>query len=314
MPEIILYIVLGVLFLGVFPLGFIQLFVARHLYFLYFVRSDSENWTRDLIPTDDEEDKMYKSCEVFEKENQSYKTDVEIESDGFKLKGEYYDYGYDRAVIIVAGRSEALRYSYYFAYPYKKSNFNILVIDNRSHGLSEGKYNSLGFKEYRDVIKWAELLHDKFNNKLVIGHGICIGSATLLYAQTSPDCPDYFRGIVADGMYVNFPESFNNHALEAGHSPHFVSEILFAYFKHYTHEDPYKGPIDVIDKMDKPILFIYGLQDNYSKPDKGKDLFNKCISKEKELEWFKVGTHSHLRVNDEAHYDEVIINYLKIHF
>lgn len=304
------YIALGILFLVVCPMFFIQFFVARSLFFKYMVRSDNENWTRELVAEDDEEAKMFAFCEKFEAENESFAKDVEITSDGFNLKGRYYDYGFKRACIIVAGRSEALRYSLYFAPPYKEAGFNVLVIDNRSHGFSEGKYNSLGLKEFRDLIEWARLLHDGEGNDLVIGHGICIGSATLLYAQINERCPYYFKGIVADGMYCDFPTSFNNHAIEAGYGIHFVSDFFFMLFKHYTKENPYYGPLDCIDKMKNPMLFIYSKMDAYSKPDKGQELFNLCGAEIKRLEWFEKGIHSHVRVNDEKRYDEVIIDFL----
>lgn len=293
---------------------FIQFFVARSLYFKYMVRSDNENWTRELIAESDEEQKMYDSCARFESENESFAKEVEIANDGFKLCGRYYDFGFKRACIIVAGRSEALRYSLYFAYPYKKAGFNVLVIDNRSHGFSEGKYNSLGFKEYRDLLAWAKLLHDELKNDTVIGHGICIGSATLLYAQLNNECPEYFKGMIADGMYCDFPTSFNNHAIEAGYGIHFVSDFFFMLFKHYTKENPYFGPKDCIQNMNKPILFIYSKMDAYSTPDKAKMLYELCGSYSKRIEWFEKGIHSHVRVNAENRYDEVIIDFLNNNF
>ncbi len=287
-----------------------QLFVARFLYFKYFVRGKKENWTRELVPTTEDEEKMFSFCEEFEKENLKYAHDVEIENDGFKLKGIYLDFGFKKACLIVAGRSEACRYSYYFAPPYIKAGYNILVIDNRGHGLSEGKYNSLGFKEYKDLLCWIKLLHEEYHNDEVIGHGICIGSATLLYALTSDECPSYFSGMIADGMYTNFVKSFNNHALEHSPTVHFVSEFLFSLFKHYTHENPYKGPIDYVNKLNKPILWLYSKEDSYSTPDQGEALFNKCPSSKKQLEWFPVGTHSHIRVNNTKQYDETIEKFL----
>lgn len=306
-----LYVILGVIFLVIAPMLGIQFAVARNLYYKFFVRNERENWTRELIPTTDEEATMYAECEVFEKENAPYKRDVEITSDGFKLCGEYYDFGHKRAVIVVAGRSEALRYSYYFSTPYKEAGFNVLVIDNRSHGFSEGKLNSLGLKEWHDIIAWVKLLHDELGNELVIGHGICIGSSTILYAQVSDECPDYFNGLIADGMYVDFCESFKNHSIESGYkNQHFVSDFFYMLFRIHTKENPHYGPKDCIGKMKKPMLFIYSVEDQYSKPDKSQYLYDICGSENKKLEWFDKGSHSHVRVNNREKYDEVIKNFI----
>ena len=59
------------------------------------------------------------------------KKDVHIVNEGFNLYGEYFDLGFDRAVIIVPGRMESLLYSYYFARPYQEKGFNVFVFDQR---------------------------------------------------------------------------------------------------------------------------------------------------------------------------------------
>lgn len=310
----VLIVILVILFLGVFPMFFVQLFLANHLYNLYLVRNDKENWTREMTPESAEDKAIAESALKFKDENKQYIKEVEIISEGYKLKGQYLDYGYQKAVIIVAGRSEACTYSYHFAYPYKECGYNILVIDNRSHGLSEGKYNCLGFEEYKDILNWVRYLHDSLNNKEIIGHGICIGSATLLYALTNESCPSYFKGMVCDGMYQNFVISFNNHSKEAGHGVHFVSDFFFAKFKKVTGHNAKIGPIDYIDKYNKPILFINSYEDKYSTSDKTIELFNKCISTQKEIKFFDKGIHSHVRINNMIEYDKQIIDFMDKYF
>ena len=310
--KILIIVLLVLIFFVIGPLLVVQYVVASKLYKLYLVRNEKESWNRDLIPTTKEEELMYQDCNEFEQAYQSIKKEVMIYSDGYKLCGEYYDFGNKRTCIIVAGRSEALRYSFHFAKPYVESGFNILAIDNRSHGFSEGKYNCLGFEEYKDILNWVLFLHNELHNELVIAHGICIGSATILYALTNNACPDYFKGLIADGMYVNFPTSFINHSLEAGYPAHFVTDFFFNIFKKNTKHNAYYGPIDYIDnlKEDIPILFLYSLEDIYSTPDKGQILFDKCSSKKKEIKWFEHGTHSHIRVNNNELYDQTIKEFI----
>ena len=75
---------------------------------------------------------------------------------GLKLVGEWFDYGFDKTVIILPGRRETLVYSYYYAQPYKELGINVLVIDQRAHGLSEGTYSTCGIKEADDVKLWLK--------------------------------------------------------------------------------------------------------------------------------------------------------------
>ena len=185
------------------------------------------------------------------------------------------------------------------------------MIDNRCHGWSQGKYVSLGLKEYRDILGWGELLHSRFGNQRIVLHGICIGSATALYALTSSECPSYFSGMVADGMYVDFRESIKNHMIEQKRKNITVClALLTFYFKLITGKNMVKqGPIRCIGRLDKPILFIYSKQDLYSVPEKGQLLYDTCRSK-KELAWFDYGAHSKVRINNTEKYDSTVIRFL----
>lgn len=305
------WMLLGIFFLGVVPMFVIQFFVALSIYSKYLVRNDKENWDRTPKDDDDEVIVMYeRGRSDFYETSKDKKIDVSVTSCGFKLVGEYYDFGHKKTAIIVAGRSEALTYSYYFAIPYKKFGFNILVIDNRSHGLSEGKINACGLLEWPDILEWAKLLHDDYHQEEIISHGVCIGSSTCLYALTNVDAPSYYKGMVADGMYQNFPISFVNHAYEAGHSKHFVFDFFFLIFRLRAHVNPFYGPIDCIDKLNIPILFIYSMEDRYSTPDKSQELYEKCFAP-KEIKWFEKGRHSFIRINNEDEYDEAIKDFIE---
>ena len=92
-------------------------------------------------------------------------TALQIENDGLQLFVEYFDFGADRCVIILPGRCESLIYSYYFASPYEEAGFNVLVVDTRCHGKSEGTYNTIGVKESQDILKWAKVIHEQFGNQ-----------------------------------------------------------------------------------------------------------------------------------------------------
>ncbi len=285
--------------------------IAFIVYRITLVRTSPEKWSRQCSITDDEEQvAMYKQSEIWLSAFIDKKTDVDIVSDGFHLFGEYLDFGCDKAVIIIAGRTEGCKYSYYFAEPYRKAGYNVLVIDNRAHGLSEGKYNSLGLKEYSDIVAWGKFLHEEKHNQKIVLHGICIGSATALYALISDRCPDYMVGMVADGMYVDFKETTKNHMIEQNRPVYPCLNLLMWYFKLFTKEDAVKnGPIQVIGKLKKPILFIYSKKDIYSLPEKGQLLYDTCQSKKK-LVWFEKGAHSKVRINNQEKYDNTVIEYL----
>lgn len=299
---------LAVLVFGVLPFAGL----CGMLYSILLVRTKPDKWGRVCsFPEDEEYLQMFNEGIEWGKRYESFKQPVDIVSDGFHLFGEYFDFGADKAVIIIPGRTESCLYSYYFSEPYREAGYNVLVIDNRCHGLSEGKYCSLGFKEYRDILNWGRLLHDEFHNESVILHGVCIGASTALFALTSPDCPDYMAGMVSEGMYTTFGDSFDNHLREDGHHLFPVSPIVKAYIRIFGGADvAHDGPVRRIGLLHKPVLFIHSKKDVFSLPQKSEVMYNNCVAP-KQISWFEKGAHSRVRVNAPEKYDRVIIDFLQ---
>lgn len=288
-------------------------FISAVIYTILLVRTSPKKWTRECSLKEDEEQlRIYEDAMSFREKYESRITKVSIENEGFKLFGEFVDFGSNRTVILIPGRMEGCVYPYHFAEPYRRAGYNILSIDSRCHGMSGGKYNSLGLKEYSDIIAWSRMLHDEKGIDEIVIHGICIGSATALYTLTSERCPDYIVGMVADGMYINFWESTKNHMLERNKKPFPYVNIMRWYFRLCTGTDSYKdSPINVIDKLNKPILFLYSRKDTYSMPDKSQLLYDKCKSEKKKIVWFDKGQHSRVRINNRQQYDDAIVEYLR---
>lgn len=304
-------IVIVLLTLGIGFYFFNMFFAAWRIFCETLMRKSKEHWARalapDAPPTQVEMDRLGM---LWQTENTAFKRDVHILNDGLNLYGEYYDMGHTRAVMILSGRTESLRYGYYFAIPYAKAGFNVLVVDPRGHGLSDGKYNTVGFDESNDAKAWVRFLNTECGVESVIFHGICIGGAAGMLAITSPDCPDCVRGLVTEGMFATFADSMRNHLIEKRRN--FPSLMFFIdfWFKHYTCHTMKKGPIDVIDEMYKPLLMLQSKKDRYSTPDKAEMLYHKCGSENKTLVLFEEGGHSMLRITDTEKYDGAINEFL----
>ncbi|MBP5177420.1 MAG: alpha/beta fold hydrolase [Clostridia bacterium] len=316
MPTFVIIIIIAagaLALLGVILPLILTIFISRKIYLYHFFRDDPQKWGRVCSWEQNKEQvEMYeKGLEWFEA-NKQFKKDVHIVNrEGMDLYGEYFDFGHDKAVLIHQGRTEACRYSYFFAPPYQKAGFNVLVIDPRAHGLSDGKYNTLGNKESGDIVEWCAFLHDEMAIKKIVLHGICIGSAAALYALTKDDCPDYIRGLVAEGMYADFYDSFKNHIIELKHPTFPVLQECDLWAKKYAGIPMKYGPKCVIVMYDKPLLMLHSAMDPYSLPDKAVKLFESCPSKSKRFKMFPTGQHSHLRAVYEKEYDEEIVSFLE---
>lgn len=282
------------------------------LYSILLVRTRPQKWDRSCsMPEDEQYVGMFDEGVDWAEQYAEHKSDAEIVSDGYRLKAEYFDFGFDKAVIIIPGRMESCLYSYYFAEPFKRAGYNILAIDNRAHGLSEGKRCSLGYKEYRDIINWSIFLHDEKGVRAVLLHGICIGSSTALFALTSPDCPDYIEGMVAEGMYTTFADSFRNHMIEDKRPLFPIFYAAMMQIRIFAGADVVNdGPVKRMAMLRKPILFLHSREDIYSLPEYAEQLYKLCQAP-KELYWFDTGAHSRIRVCNTEEYDAAIVSFLE---
>ena len=311
--EIFLIILAIVLGLGAAFGIFALFFVSYRIYRGVLIRTSKDKWGRSVSePSDPQMCQMWDLGLEWGKKNRDFMKVVSIHNDGLKLVGEYYDFGFERTVIIVQGRSECCKYSYFYAMPYRNAGYNVLVIDTRAHGLSEGKYNTAGVKESKDLLAWARYVHDELNQVSIIFHSICVGGCSVTLAVTSEECPDYIEKLVIDGLFVTFVESFATHMQEKGHSKSPIFWMIWFWFRILGGVSVRKAaPIKVIDKVRLPVLFLYGKEDKYSLPEKSQILFDKCGSPNKNIVWFEHGAHSRLRLVNTEDYDKAVTNFVK---
>ncbi len=311
----ILLVLLALLLSGLIFMLIYTYPISKKVYHQQLVRTDKDKWGRVCsAPENEEQLAMWNSGIKWANTNRDFVKEVEIENDGFKLYGEYFDFGAKRCVIIIPGRCESLMYSYYFAPPYQKADFNVLVVDTRCHGKSDGTYNTIGVKESSDIIAWSKFVNERFGNEEVWYHGICIGTASAIFAMINRECPDFVKGFVTEGCFVSFRETFKRHMI-ADKRPLFpVLDLVMLHINHHTGTNVYTDkPIRAIKKLKKDarVLFLYGEKDIFSIPKKSQQLFDACSAEDKKIIWFSKGGHSHLRINNTEKYDLEIINFFK---
>lgn len=284
------------------------------LYSILLVRTSKKKWVRGAsMPEDPEYAAMFREGERWRNDNALSMREVTVKNGRLHLAGQYYDFGFDKAVIILPGRTETCYYSAFFAEPYKAAGYNVLTIDNRAHGLSDGHFNTLGYKESLDVIAWAKMLHEDLGIRRIFLHGVCIGSSTACYTLTRKECPDYIVGMAGEGMYTCFYETFLTHLKDQGHKPFPMGVMAMLELYLCTGSNVFSdGPKKRLPKLTKPILMIHSKEDIYSLPEKAEIMYE-TISAEKKMVWFEHGAHSRIRILSEENrkrYDGVIEDFL----
>lgn len=255
---------------------------------------------------------MFNQGMKWREENIKHKVDVEVNSLGIKLAGEYFDFGFKKAVILMPGRTETCYYACYYAPTFAKAGYNVLTIDPRAHGLSEGKILTLGKLEGLDLIEWSKLLHDRFGVETVVLYGLCGGGTASCVALLDKDCPSYIKGFISDGMFYSFFDVYRRHIIDEKHPVYPVIWEVLGKIKRRNGVNPYKmTPKNLIDKVKVPTLFLTGELDKFAISSEAYKLYDLSGASQKEIHLIKHARHSHLRYDNLEDYEKAVIPFLR---
>ncbi|WP_028545100.1 alpha/beta hydrolase [Paenibacillus taiwanensis] len=218
---------------------------------------------------------------------QSYE-DVEIQSyDGLKLHGYYMaaQQPTNKVAILVHGYSGQGRDMVSYASIYYDSlGYNVLMPDNRGHGLSEGHYIGFGWHDRKDYLKWIDYVIARFGNEVeLVLHGVSMGGATVLMTS-GEELPEQVKVIVADCAYTSVYDQLTYQLKQMFRLPSFpllsttslVCRLRAGYsFKEAT-------ALKQVERAKTPILFIHGEEDTFVPTQMVYPLHERCNS-EKEL-------------------------------
>lgn len=125
---------------------------------------------------------------------------IKIKSeDGLMLYGDFVPAVNPKGTILLAHgyrSNKCLEFGAVFDF-YHNKGLNILVVDQRAHGKSEGKYITFGVKESRDMQSWIRYHNENIGSYPMILSGLSMGASTMLYLADA-DLPENVRGIIAD--------------------------------------------------------------------------------------------------------------------
>ena len=149
---------------------------------------------------------------------------------------------------------------------YHSLGYDLLVVDERAHGQSEGDYITFGVRERRDVVTWAQYAAMHFGpaHPLILD-GLSMGAATVLMASEL-DLPASVRGIIADCGFSS-PYAIMKSVLH-WRCPWLVSGPLLALTGVFTRLFGGFGlreisATEAVAHTKLPILFIHGTGDRF---------------------------------------------------
>lgn len=239
--------------------------------------------------------------------------------DGLKLHALWYpaETPSRRTVVFIHGYTASCRSDgMLFAPHYHEKGYNMLLVDDRAHGESEGRYIGFGWPDRWDVIGWCKLLVQKQGEDCeIVLHGVSMGAAITMCAVGEADAlPKQVRCAVEDCGYTSAWDEFSYNLKQLYHLPP-VPILNFASFwcrvlGGFTFRQD--SPLRQIAKAKIPVFFVHGDADTYVPTEMVHRLYPACPT-EKELFLCPGATHAVSVLEGEQEYFSRLDAFLEKH-
>ncbi len=186
--------------------------------------------------------------------------------------------------------------------------WNLLMVDNRAHGRSEGRYLGFGILDRRDCLCWCQFLQRRYGDGCrILLYGVSMGAATVLSASGDATLPDTVCGVIGDCGYAS---AWDEVALQLRHlfrlAPFpvlYTADLLLRLLAGYSlRECP---PKDMIRHTRVPLLIIHGTKDRFVPTYMGQQLYENAACK-KSLLLIADAVHAHSYLTDAPAYEAAI--------
>ena len=207
--------------------------------------------------------------------------------DGLKLHALYLPAEAAKRIVILSHGYRGSRFGTlsFMAKYLHEHQCDVLFIEHRCCGDSEGKYITFGAKEQWDVQQWAVYMAERNKEKLPIYlYGQSMGAASVLMAS-GHTLPPEVKGLIADCGFQSMERQMRDMAanwFHLHHIPLLLMELdwfcsLLAGF-HMKEADT----TEAMKKNKRPVLFFHGEKDTYVYPNNSFQNYMLCRA-EKEL-------------------------------
>lgn len=235
-----------------------------------------------------------------------------ISKDGLKLVGHFLGNSTDKLAIIVHGYGADYREMQLYTKYFVEKNYNILAVENRAHGNSEGKMIGMGWLDRLDLIQWINLMLEKNPNYQIVLMGLSMGASTVCMAS-GEKLPKNVKAIISDCAYANAFEEFRYVFNHRTHLPAFpLLNIFNLYTKSVYKFDMKKADASVqVKKSKTPILFIHGDKDSFVPTENVQKLYAAAPEGLKQIYIAKDAEHAMSYPSNEIEYERQLNLFLK---
>ena len=141
---------------------------------------------------------------------------------------------------------------------------NVLLVDERAHGKSQGRSITFGIKERQDLLCWVDYALNRFGpDTKILLYGVSMGAATVLMASGLA-LPKNVKGIIADCPYSSPLDIILEVGKQTGYPPKLIRPFVILGAKIFGGFDVTEISAEEAVRSSKiPILLIHGVDDNF---------------------------------------------------
>lgn len=233
--------------------------------------------------------------------------------DGVRLMGRYYHYA-DGAPLDIGFhgyRGTCVRDFCGGARISMELGHNVLLVEERSQGKSEGRCITFGILERLDCLDWLAYANQRFGCPPITLYGVSMGAATVLMA-TELDLPANVRGIIADSPYSTPLDIICQVGRNNMHLPPALTRILAtAAARIYGKFDlQAASAAEAVKKASVPILIIHGENDHFVPCGMSSVIAANCAAP-LQLETFPDAEHGLSFLADTPRYESLVRTFMQ---
>jgi len=200
---------------------------------------------------------------------------VKIQSyDGLILKGVEVSANSNKTVIIVHGFGGSYKEMQQYCQFFHEKNFNVLCVDNRAHGESEGKCIGYGWLDRKDIISWVNFINEKNPENKIVLFGVSMGGSAVCMTAGEKNLKNVVA-IISDCAFDNANRQLDFIMKRHKIIMHMFKKHLYDYVKRlYDFNIMQADAIKQVKNTKVPILYIHGQNDNFVPLENLNNLYN----------------------------------------
>ncbi len=191
---------------------------------------------------------------------------------------------------------------------------NMLLVDMRGHGKSDGNQTCFGIKERFDALALAKYAYNRFgDNTPIFLNGASMGGNTVLMSMEL-GLPKTVVGVISDGAFSS-PSKIIKYTINEQRLP----KILLPYTTSYIASVLFGGfnirassPVRAVSRTALPILLLHGTNDTVVPYEMAKEILEASCAEDKLLYTFEGAGHMLCYYNDPQKYRKAICDFTKL--